>query len=199
MKKEEKWHCLSQQQNGLRLRQPRKKKNNLPQLPWIFIAVLSCGFHTLQLRLILSYGWLEFWGLNTSCGWFCPAADSSSGGWIRVAAVSSSDGWIHITAASILRLTWVSAVDTSCGWFHPPADSSFGGWIRIVADSSSYDWPEFRRLDTSYSWFHRPADYELRLILSCGWLEFRRLDLTCGWLILFFFYSLFIVYVKYLQ
>ena len=25
------------------------------------------------------------------------------------------------------------------------------------------------------------AGYELRLILSCGWLEFRRLDTSCGW------------------
>ena len=133
------------------------EKKNLPQLPRISIGVLSCGFQTLQLRLILSCGWLEFWGLNTSCGWFCPAADSSSGDWIRVAAVSSSGGWIQITVASILRLTWVSAVGyelqliPSPGWLEFRRLDPSCGWLEFLRLTPSYGWPEFRRLDTSYS------------------------------------------------
>ena len=65
---------------------------------------------------------------------------------------------------------------TSYSWLHPTADSSSSSWIRLKADSIlrltiSCDWLDFLRLDTSYSWFHPGADYELRVILSCGWLE----------------------------
>ena len=142
--------------------------------------------------------------LNTSCGWFYPAANSRPCGWIRVAAVSSSSGWIQVTADSILQLTQVPAagyelrltpshgwfefrrLDTSCGWLCPTADSSSGGWIRVAADSV----PRLTgvwQLDTSYSWpilrLARvlAAGHDLRLIPSCIWLEFRRLDTSCSW------------------
>ena len=70
----------------------------------------------------------------------------------------------------------------SCGWLWVAADSSSGGWIRVQLTRvpvAGYDlrlilssgWLEFQKLDVSYSWFHPAADYELRLILSCGWFE----------------------------
>ena len=109
-------------------------------------------------------------------------ADLSSSGWIRVAA----DSILQLTqvslADSILRLTmscgWLEfrQLGTSYSWLHPTADSGSSSWIRLKADSIlrltiSCDWLDFLRLDTSYSWFHPGADYELRVILSCGWLE----------------------------
>ena len=72
-----------------------KEMNNLPRLLWIFIgnwavARYSAADSILQLtqvsaaahelRLIVSYDWLEFQQLDTSCDWFYPAADSNSGG-----------------------------------------------------------------------------------------------------------------------
>ena len=56
--------------------------------------VLAAGF---ELRLILSWSWLEFRWLDTSCAWHRPTDDLSSGGWIRV------------KADSILQLTWFPA------------------------------------------------------------------------------------------
>ena len=46
----------------------------------------------------------------------------------------------------------------------------FCGWIRVKADS--------------ILWLTRipGAEYELQLILSCSWLEFRLLDKSCSWL-----------------
>ena len=92
-------------------------------------------------RLILSYDWLEFQRLETSCGWFYPAVDSSSGGWIRVAA----DSILQMTQVPatayefrlILSCGWLEfqRLDRSCRWFYPAADSSSGGWIRVVTDS----------------------------------------------------------------
>ena len=56
--------------------------------------VLAAGF---ELRLILSWSWLEFRWLDTSCAWHLPTDDLSSGGWIRV------------KVDSILQLTWFPA------------------------------------------------------------------------------------------
>ena len=56
---------------------------------------LSCDL--LQLRLILS------------CGWIRVAAFSSPSGWIQVTTESNSGGWIQVTAQSIIRLTRVPA------------------------------------------------------------------------------------------
>ena len=54
-----------------------------------------------KLRLIPSYGWLEFQRPDTSCGWRSPTADLSSGRWMRV------------TTDSILPLTrlWAAGYD----------------------------------------------------------------------------------------
>ena len=60
----------------------------------------------------------------------------------------------------------------SCGWFHSPVDSSSGSWIRVAADS-------ILRLTLVPT-----AGYELRLILSCDWLEFQWLNMTYSWFIL---------------
>ena len=121
---------------------------------------LSCGL--LQLRLILS------------CGWIRVAAVSSPGGWMQVTTESRSGGWIKVKADSNLRLTRVPAagyglrptpsngwlefwrLDTSYTWLHSTADSSSGGWIRLKADS-------ILRLTRAPA-----ARYELQLILSCG-------------------------------
>ena len=58
-----------------------------------FHQELGCSL--LQLRQILS------------CGWIRAAAVLSPGGWIQVATESSSGSWIQVTADSILRLTRV--------------------------------------------------------------------------------------------
>ena len=114
--------------------------------------------------------------LNASCGWFYPATNSSSGGWIRVAAVSSPGGWIRVTTEVEfwqLDITygWVEfrRLDTSCSWFYPAANSSSRGWIQVTADS-------ILRLTRA------PAPgSDLRLIPSCGWLEFLQLDRSYSW------------------
>ena len=78
--------------------------------------------------MILSCVWLEFWWLDTSCGWLRPTAD-----W-------SSSGWIGVTADSILRLTRVLAAGydlrliPTCGWSRFAVDSSSGGLTRLAAD-----------------------------------------------------------------
>ena len=115
------------------------------------------GLWIVTVRLILSYDWLEFRRLDTSCGWFYPAADSSSG------------GWIWIVADSFIRLTRVPAaehelqllpsydcfkfqrLDTSCGWLYPVADKSPGGQMWATADS-------ILQVTTSCSWFYPAAD-----------------------------------------
>ena len=92
---------------------------------------------------------------------------------------------VKAAAASILRLNrvppavyelglilscgWLEfqRLDKSCGWLYPAADSRFGCWIRIAADS-------ILRLTRISA-----AGYDLRMILSYGWLEFRRLDKSC--------------------
>ena len=123
-----------------------------------------------ELLLTQSHNWLEFRWLDTSYSWLLPTANSSSGSWVR------------LKTDSILRLTmscgWLEfrQLGTSYSWLHPTADWSSSSWIRLKADSIlrltiSCDWLDFLRLDTSYSWFHPGADYELRVILSCGWLE----------------------------
>ena len=110
-----------------------------------------------------------------SCDWFYPTTNLNFGSWMRV------------VADAILRLTRVSAtgyelrlvlsnvrlefrrLDKSCGYFYPAVDSSSGDWIQVAADS-------ILRLTRVSA-----AEYELRLIVSCGWLEFRRLETSCGW------------------
>ena len=61
-------------------------------------------------------------------------------------------------------------MNTSCGY--PAANSTFGGWIQVMDDS-------ILLLNRVLA-----AGYELRLLLSCGWLEFQRLDTSCDWLYL---------------
>ena len=100
-----------------------------------------------ELRLILSYGWLEFHQLEKSCGWFYLAAD-----W-------SSDGWIQVAADSITRLFRVSV-------------AGYKLWLTL-----SCGWLDSQRLDTIYSWFHPAAGYGLRLFCSvadsrsAGWIQ----------------------------
>ena len=112
--------------------------------------------------------------LNTSCGWFYPAANSNFVGWIQVVAVSRFGGWKQVMADSILRLTLVPVatydlhLTQSCGWL------------------------EFRRLNTSYSWFH-PG-----LTASWGW--FYRflpagLDLRRTYTLFILFIYLFIIFI----
>ena len=149
-----------------------------------------------ELRLILSSDWIEFWLLDTSCGWSYPTDDSSSSGWIRVAVYS------------ILRLTRVPAVgcklrvipshgwleflqlDRSCGWFYHTTDLSSSGWIRVATDSI------LRLFRVS------AAGYELWVTLSCGWLESWRLDTrfhpdSVLQLAIYLFIILFIIYFIY--
>ena len=75
--------------------------------------------------------------------------------------------WWLDTSCSWLKFR---QLDTSYGWLQPTADSSSGSWIRVAADS-------ILQLTLVLA-----AGYEFRLILSCGWLEFRRLDTSCSWL-----------------
>ena len=128
------------------------------------------------MQLIPSCGSLEFWQLETSSGWFYPAADSNSGGWIRVAA------------DSVLQLTWVLAagckfqlilsynllqfrcLDMSCSWFHPAADPNSSDWIRVVADFIL----QLTRVLVD--------GYKLWLISSHCWFKFQWLGRSCGWL-----------------
>ena len=138
---------------------------------------------------------------SSSSGRIQLTADSSSGGWIRVAADSilwltrvpaaryelrlhstagsSSDTWIRLKAESILPLTmscnWLQFrwLDTCYSWLEfQRLDSTFDSIQQLTI---SYDCLEFQKLGTSYSWFHPVADNELRLILSCGWIE------SAGW------------------
>ena len=71
----------------------------------------------------------------------------------------------------ILSCSWLECrqLDKRCGWFYPAADSSSDDWIRVAADSIL----QLTQIPA--------AGYELRLILSCGWLEFLFLDTSCGW------------------
>ena len=66
--------------------------------------------------------------------------------------------------------------------FAAAADSSPGGWIQVATVSSSGNWMQVT-VD-SILWLTRVPEvgYELRLILSCGWLEFRVLDTSYSWL-----------------
>ena len=69
-----------------------------------------------------------------------------------------------------------------CNWFYPAANSSPRGWKWVAAVSSSDGWLQLK-FDLILQLTQIPAaGYELRLILSCGWLEFRWLDTSCGWL-----------------
>ena len=68
----------------------------------------------------------------------------------------------------ILIGNWAAAC-YSCGWFYPTTESSSGGWIQVAVDS-------ILRLTPVSA-----AEYEFRMILSCGWLEYRWLDANCGW------------------
>ena len=60
-------------------------------------------------------------------------------------------------------------LDTSCGWLCPTVDLSSSGRIQVTADSI-----------LQLIWV-LVAVYDIRLIPSCGWLEFRRLDTSCSW------------------
>ena len=140
-----------------------------------------------ELRLILSCGWLEFWRLDTSCGCLEFGQLDASYGWFHPKAGSGSGAWIGVAADFILRLTRVPAaeyelqlipshgwlkfrrLDTSCDWLRPTADLSSSGWIWNTADS-------ILRLTQVLA-----AGCDLRLILSCDWLEFRWLDTNCSW------------------
>ena len=118
-----------------------KQMNKLPRLPWVVMANWPKACYNAvdsilrltwvpaaryELQLVLSYDWLKFRRLDTSCGWFYLATDSNSGGWIRVA--TDSILW--------LEFWWL---DTSHSWFYPAADSS-SGWFYFAADSSPGDW-----------------------------------------------------------
>ena len=59
------------------------------------------------------------------------------------------------------------------------ADPSSSGWIQVAADFIL----QLTRV--------LAAGYELRLILSCGWLELWRLDTSCGFIFLFLFFFIY--------
>ena len=71
----------------------------------------------------------------------------------------------------ILSYDWLEFrwLDKRFSWFYPATESSSGVWMQVAADS-------ILRLTRVSA-----AEYELRLILSCGWLEFRLLNTSCGW------------------
>ena len=72
-------------------------------------------------------------------------------------------------------------LDTSCGWLRPTADMSSGGWIRVAAVLSSSGRIKVTA-DSILRLTRVPAAGDnLRLIPSCGWLEFGRLDTSCSW------------------
>ena len=75
--------------------QRKKNDGQFASITPDFHRELSCDL--LQLRLILSFGWIRV------------AAVSSPGGWMQVTTESRSDGWIQVTADSNLRLTRVPA------------------------------------------------------------------------------------------
>ena len=134
-----------------------------------------------ELRLILFCGQLEFRRLNTICGCLKSRRLDSSYDWVELRLLDTSYSWLHPMAESYGWFEF-QRLDTSCGclkfrrmdtsydWLHPTADSSSGGWIAVATDS-------ILRLTLVPA-----ARYELRLILSCGWLEFQPLDTSCSWL-----------------
>ena len=120
--------------------------DSILRLTWVPVAgyelrlsrVSVAGY---KLQLTPSYGWLEFWQLDTSCGWFilrltrAPATGYDlrlipSCSWLRVAVDSSFGDWIRVIADSILQLTRAPATGynlrliPSCGWLWVAIDSS---------------------------------------------------------------------------
>ena len=115
------------------LRQPQKKWTFCLDYPGFSSGI---ELRLVTVRLILCCGWLEFWQLDKSSGWFYPAADLSSSGWIRV------------VDDSILQLTRVPAAGyklrliQSCDWLE---------FLRL---DTSCGWLEFRQLNMSCGWFY---------------------------------------------
>ena len=147
--------------------------------------VLAAGY---ELQPTPSHGWLEPWGLDTSCGWLRPTTD-----W-------SSRGWIGVTADTILRLTRVPApwydlrlipscgwlkfwqLDTSCNWFCPAANSSSAGWTRLAAvlyfDISSKFKDLFCKIHHFYglfsaAWFKLPL-IQVWMLLQEPWRSLKK-------------------------
>ena len=101
----------------------------------------------------------------------------------------------------ILSCGWLEfqGQNASCSWFYPAANSSSDDWIRVTAESilrltrapapgselrliPSCGWIEFRQMDTSYSWLHPTDD-----TTSSGWIRLKAVSIqqltkTCGWL-----------------
>ena len=84
--------------------------------------------------------------------------------WLEFRRLDTRCSWFYPTFHSSSS-SWIRV----CGWFYPTSGSSSAGWIQVAVDS-------ILRLTRVSA-----AEYELRLIVSCGWLEFRRLETSCGW------------------
>ena len=136
-----------------------------------------------ELRLILSYGWLEFRRLNKICGWFHHMADSSSSGWIRVAAdyilrlfqvlvaryelqlIPSCD-WLRVVA--VLSCGWLNIcrLDSTCGWHILNIPSKFKDWLaKYIIFIVSFLLAHF-----CYDWFR------LWLLLQEPWWSLKKLE-----------------------
>ena len=74
----------------------------------------------MELRLILS------------CGWIRAAAVASPGGWVQVTTESSSGGWIRVAADSVPQLTRVPVTGYELQLIHPGADYEL--WLTLYCD-----------------------------------------------------------------
>ena len=147
------------------LRQFRKKSDKeFASITPNFHQELSSGL--LQLRLILSCGWIRVAAVSRPGGWIWPSRVPAAGYKLRL---TPSYGWLES------RL-----LDMGCRRFRPTVDLSYGSWIRVTADY-------ILRLTRVSA-----PGYDLRQIPSCDWLQVaadsilqltrvRRLDTTCDW------------------
>ena len=99
--------------------QRKKNDGQFASITPDFHRELSCDL--LQLRLILSFGWIRVAAVSSPGGWMQVTPESSSDSSIQVTADSSSGCWIWVATDSVLRLTPVVAagyelqLTTSCG------------------------------------------------------------------------------------
>ena len=102
-------------------------------------------------------------------------------GWTKTYQIQNN---IHSYTYQNLNLkstseTWLN---TSCGWFYPEANLRSGGWMRVASVSSYGGWIQVLVDSILRLTWVQTVGYELQLILSWGWFEFRWLDTSYSWL-----------------
>ena len=129
-----------------------------------FNQELSCGL--LQLRLILSCGWLDFRG---------PTRVSVAAYDLRLSRVQATGFKLRLSRVPVtgykLRPTpfygrlEFQRLDTSCGCLKFRQLVTSYGWLRPMPDSSSGGWIPAAAVSSSGGWIHVTADSILQLIL----------------------------------